>query len=545
MRVRIVIRYEEREIQLKAEKGSNLLQLLQAGGIPISAVCAGTGNCGKCRIRVNKGRGKISTAELGLLTGEEVKKGYRLACRMVVEDDMEIEVPGEEGLQILTGVLDMNIEFNPRPEFDGLYGDKEGKGRGKAFGLAVDLGTTTVAVYLLDLLTGEEVAVASFANPQRKYGADVLRRIDYARRGEKELRELQDILIRQLNFTIEELAVKNKITVNDIYSLSLAANTVMTHLFTGTDPSGLARPPFRPVFIAPQELSPAELDIKINPRGRIQILPIVSAFIGSDIIAGLLVTDFNREEWSLLIDLGTNGEIVLGNRYKLLACSTAAGPAFEGASITYGVPGVPGAIASFRIGGDRQIDYKTINEQAPVGICGSGLVDIIAELLEHGIISRTGLIREDTGPDIFKIRDYKNMRAIEIIPEKYTAIDGPILLTQKDIREVQLAKGAIAAGISILMKEAGIGFDALANIYLAGGFGSFIDPHNACKISLLPGEMEKRVRKIGNAAGLGARGYLLDKGKREEAGLLAEKIEYIELSLREDFQAEFIQALDF
>lgn len=545
MQVKVIIRYEDKKIQMKTEKGTNLLQLLYVNDIPIPSPCGGNGSCGKCRVKVNTGRGVISAADLNLLTEQEVERGYRLACRTVIEDDMEIEILKEEGLQILTDTMDRLIKFHPQKRPVRLYSDKRRDARKKAFGLAVDLGTTTVAVYLLDLLTGGVVAVDSFANPQRKYGADVLRRIDYARRGEKELKELQRILITELNRSIEKLITKIDITTNDIYYLALAANTVMTHLFTGTDPSSLARPPFRPVFTDPRELSPVELNIKINPRGRIQIMPTVAAFIGSDIIAGLLVTDFNREEWNLLIDLGTNGEIVLGNRHKLLACSTAAGPAFEGASITFGVAGVPGAISSFSIGRDGGINYKTINNQVPVGICGSGLIDIVAGLLEYGIVSRTGLLREDIGQDIFKIRDYMDIRAVEIVAEDYTAIEGPILLTQKDIREVQLAKGAIAAGINILTKEAGISLADVANIYLAGGFGSYINPHNACKIGLLPRELEEKIRRAGNAAGLGAQSYLLDERKREEAGLLAKKVEYIELSLRKDFQSEFIQAMDF
>lgn len=545
MQVKVIIRYEDKKIQMKTEKGTNLLQLLYVNDIPIPSPCGGNGSCGKCRVKVNTGRGVISAADLNLLTEQEVERGYRLACRTVIEDDMEIEILKEEGLQILTDTMDRLIKFHPQKRPVRLYSDKRRDAGKKAFGLAVDLGTTTVAVYLLDLLTGGVVAVDSFANPQRKYGADVLRRIDYARRGEKELKELQHILITELNRSIEKLITKIDITTNDIYYLALAANTVMTHLFTGTDPSSLARPPFRPVFTDPRELSPVELNIKINPRGRIQIMPTVAAFIGSDIIAGLLVTDFNREEWNLLIDLGTNGEIVLGNRHKLLACSTAAGPAFEGASITFGVAGVPGAISSFSIGRDGGINYKTINNQVPVGICGSGLIDIVAGLLEYGIVSRTGLLREDIGQDIFKIRDYMDIRAVEIVAEDYTAIEGPILLTQKDIREVQLAKGAIAAGINILTKEAGISLADVANIYLAGGFGSYINPHNACKIDLLPRELEEKIRRAGNAAGLGAQSYLLDERKREEAGLLAKKVEYIELSLRKDFQSEFIQAMDF
>lgn len=545
MEINITVISGSKSFVLRAEKGTRLLEVLQKSNIPIVSPCAGSGSCGKCKVKVKKGQQEISSRELDFLSEEEVKKGYRLACYLVLDTDLEIELPGEEELEVLTEAIDINIEFNPHLSLHGLPEDIRKDPAGKAYGLAVDLGTTTVALYLINLFTGEEVAVDSFANPQKKYGADVIRRIDYAHRGKEELVEIQEILIRELNLSIEKLAAQNRISTDSIYSMTIVGNTVMNHLLAGVDPHSLAIPPFRPVFTDSRELSPADLNIKINPQGVIKLLPTVSAYLGSDIIADLLLLDFDREEWNLLLDIGTNGEIVLGRGEKLLACTAAAGPAFGGASISYGVAGIPGAISSFSINEGREFKYETIKEQKAVGICGSGLIDIVAALLEHGFISKTGLIREDLDQDLFRIRDYQDIKAIELLAKEDTAIGSPIFLTQKDIREVQLAKAAIAAGVNILIKEAGIRDTDIANVYLAGGFGSYINPASACKIGLLPGMMEKRIRKIGNAAGHGARLYLLDKRMREKAELLAEKIGYLELATRGDFQAEFIRAMDF
>lgn len=597
MQVKVIIVSENSRFALKAEEGMSLLQLFNEKNIGIISPCGGSGVCGKCKVKINKNDEKLSETELIFLTNKEIEKGYRLACCTKVTDGMEIELLKEGKIQVVTEGIDIKVKFNPQLTIHNLHKDESTRDNSlshldllykssstkyidfstlrkipgfidqenlsllsykdkiiniakkpikKVYGLAVDIGTTTVAAYLMDLLTGEEIAVDSFHNPQKKYGADVISRINHIQGKNGKHKELQEILIEELNNCIERLVLENNIKTSDIYLMTTVGNTVMTHLLIGIDPYSLANAPYRPILTDTVEISPDELGLIINPQGVIQILPAVSAYIGADIIADLLVTDFSSKRWNLIIDVGTNGEIVLANNRQMLACSAAAGPAFEGANITFGMAGVPGAVSSFNIFNNGHFDYQTINNEQAIGICGSGLIDIIGEAVENNIVTKTGVFNEDIDNNIISnIVSYKNMKALKIVDRESAAIDSPILLTQKDVREVQLAKGAIAAGINILIKEAGISYKDIENIFLAGGFGSFINPTNACKIGLLPKNMEDKIIKIGNGAGLGAKNYILDKRKREEAEFIAKSIDYIELSLRKDFQDEFMKSMEF
>ncbi|MFW6287819.1 MAG: ASKHA domain-containing protein [bacterium] len=589
------------ETTLKAEEGQNLLELLRSNNINISSPCGGKKSCGKCKLRVLNGGTKISDSEGSFLSENEIKNGYRLACFISVHNDLSIELLEEEAIKVMTDSLDIELSFNPslklysflKEEIDSeesctyldfLYNKsttnnidlstiknlseiideelisciaydskilKVSKEKiEKLYGLAVDIGTTTVALYLIDLLTGKEIDVYSFHNPQKKYGADVISRINYTQEARKVL-ELQEEIISALNKAILEICYKNNIERDDIYQASIVGNTVMIHFLLGVKADSIARAPYRPILTNSMELSASELNLSINPDGMIQLLPAISAYLGSDITADLLVTDFNTDEWNLLIDIGTNGEIVLGNKDRLLACATAAGPAFEGAKITFGMAGVPGAISKFKISQEKDFIYETIDSIEAKGICGSALIDIVGEFVENEIITRTGSFNNSMDEKFLQyMTEYQNMEAIKIASfnSNYLqsdSMDESILITQKDIRELQLAKGAIAAGINILLKEAGIDYSKINNIYIAGGFGSFINPVNACKIGLLPEKMQVKVVKIGNGAGLGAKACLYDKEQLVRAEEITNKLEYLELSLRSDFQEEFIKSLDF
>ncbi len=579
------------DITLKATEGLNLLELLRKNNININSPCGGKKSCGKCKVRVLRGDTKISDSERSFLSQNELKNGYRLACCISISSDLSLELIEEDAIKVMTDTLDIDLRFDPSLK---LYSflkeeikEKEGcsyldflfnnsftnnidlstiqnlseiideeriscitydskilkvtkKKVEKLYGLAVDIGTTTVALYLIDLLTGKEIDVYSFHNPQKKYGADVISRIKYTQEEDSVLK-LQQEIITGLNNAIVEICSKNNIHRNDIYQASIVGNTIMIHFLMGMKADSIARAPYRPVLTNSIQVSAEELNLTINPDGVIKTLPAISAYVGSDIIADLLVTDFNTEEWNLLIDIGTNGEIVMGNKDRILACSTAAGPAFEGAKITYGMAGVPGAISRFKISQENDFIYETIDSLDAKGICGSALIDIIGEFVEKEIITRTGSFNNSMDEKFFEyMTTHQNMDAIKITPE-----DKSIKITQKDIRELQLAKGAIAAGINILIKEAGIDFSKINKIYLAGGFGSYIDPVNACKIGLLPEKMEDKVMKIGNGAGLGAKACLYDKEQLIRAEKIVNRVEYLELSLRQDFQNEFMMSMEF
>lgn len=597
MTIQILVHINNKVIPLQAEKDQNLLQLLRSNNINISSPCGGNKTCGKCKVKVISGEAPMTDSELELLSKEEVESGYRLACSINLASDMTIELVEEGQLQVMTEGMNYTIDFDPViklknlnnqqiqedndwgyldiiykhtnsddismqiiQQLAGLMEDEnlsllsyykkliaiDNKAINKVYGLAVDIGTTTVAVYLMDLLTGEEVDVESFHNPQKKFGADVISRINHIQKAAGSVKEVQDVIVKGLNQAIDQLALRNKISNSDIYVLTAVGNTIMLHFFLGVNPQSIAKAPYRPVFTNQMEVTADSINLDINPQGIVQILPAVSGYVGSDVVADLLVADFDSEEWNLLIDVGTNGEIVLGNSQRMLACSAAAGPAFEGAKITFGMAGVPGAISQFDISDDKQLLYETIDSKEPLGICGSGLIDIVAEMIDHGLLTNTGAFNEDINRNLLSsLIEYKGMKAFKIVDQEDTASDNHILLTQKDVRELQLAKGAIAAGINILLKEAGIKYEDIKNIYLAGGFGSFINPENACKIGLLPKNLEEKIVKIGNGAGLGARAYLLDKKQREKAENIIDKIEYLELSLRMDFQNEFMMSMEF
>ncbi len=596
MTIQVDVYLDNNFISLQVEEGQNLLEILGKNNFSISSPCGGNRSCGKCKVKLIAGSLPLTDQELELLSSNEIKKGIRIACCHDLDDNLSIELIEEGQIKILTTGVSRSIEFDPIIQIDYFNNDQIAEDDSQSYldllyknsstnntklsnlqalsnltdcegfytlssqnklitlskqsfndvyGLAVDIGTTTVAVYLMDLFDGKEVDVESFHNPQKKFGADVVSRINYSKKNGS-VKEVQDTLIREMNQAIKNLAIRNDISHLDIYILTVVANTTMLHFFLGVNPESIARAPYRPVFTGLQEISAASIDIDINPQGIVQVLPAVSGFVGSDIIADLLVTDFESTKWNLLIDVGTNGEIILGNKHRILACSAAAGPAFEGANISFGVAGVPGAVSKFGITEEKDFKYETIDSKKAIGICGSGLIDIIAEMLKHNIITVTGAFNKEFDQSLLsKVSSYKDMKALEILNIEDSGLDSPIYLTQKDVREVQLAKGAIAAGINILLKEAGIEYQDIDKIYLAGGFGSFIDSENACKIGMLPKYMEEKIVKIGNGAGLGAKAFLLDKKQQKRLDNLIEKIEYIELSLRSDFQNEFMMSMEF
>lgn len=420
-------------------------------------------------------------------------------------------------------------------------------------GIAFDIGTTTVAGYLVDLRTGKELFAVAKTNPQMIHGDDIISRIGFVQKSKDGLKRLQQEIVGSLNEIIEEATQKAKITQNNIYETVIAANTCMHHLFLGLNPVYLAPSPYLPVIQESLNLKAKEIPgLSLNPMTHIYMLPNISAFVGADISAGIIANDiWRKNKINLLVDLGTNGEIVLGYKGKLWACSTAVGPAFEGARISSGMRAADGAIDQVRIE-DNLIAYKVIQNGKVRGICGSGLIDLIAELLKIGLINKSGRLisREECHSKLseeMKKRITKGVKENQLLLAEgdETMTGQPIYLTQGDIREVQLAKAAICAGIRILLKEVNISSKEVEEILLAGAFGNFIDKKSAVRIGLIPNLPLKRIKSVGNAAGRGAEIALCSNKMRKFSEEVSKRVNYIELSSRPDFQKEFMEAIFF
>lgn len=589
MELEIKLRMQNRVETILCPPGANLLELLHQYGYSVYSPCGGKGRCGKCLVRVSGSAVELTDPERQHLTQAQIEDGIRLACQLKVTGNLEIDLSPTDQLVILADDSGGDVQLNPHvrqeeirleqpridqqddywqriqqqlgrkeiasqalcrlgeleQKLDLLVTFSDGKvldiddpqavaAKSGYYGLAVDIGTTTIVLYLLNLTNGAQVGVHAFANPQSRYGGDVITRIDYTINRADGVQKLQDTLLESLNQGIQHLVRKHGIDTTKIYHAVFVGNTVMLHTLLGVNAASIANTPYVPIFTDGMEFSARELGLGIHPDGIVELLPCVSGYVGADIIADLLAADFESNQWRLLVDIGTNGEIILGNKEKMFACSAAAGPAFEGANIAFGMSGIPGAIASYQLESSGEIRYQAIANQEPQGICGSGLVDIIASLYSRGFLSSTGAFQ--TG---LSITEYQGQPAYRVVPGK------EIFLTQKDVREYQLAAGAIAAGIQVLMSEAAITETAIDRLYLAGGFGNYINPESAAVLGLLPQSLLTKVVKLGNGAGTGAKHYLLDRSARARVDKLKQRIKYVELSARADFQEHFMGAMLF
>jgi len=596
MKVKII--YKGKVIPEEGFAKENLLNVIQRSSAEIIAPCGGMKKCGKCLVKVSGCTKPPGNDEKKLLGAKNLGEGYRLACFVTPENGMTVEIPGNgakdkiltgDGVEavevkpaigitrIKTSVPDLekqipdisNLEQNTHLKVDRnnlpllkeitaaildsnheptliSYYDKitgvEHKRNGHFYGAAVDIGTTTVAVYLYNLENGEFKGVVSRLNSQKQYGADVISRINYATSEKDGLDILNRVIINQINDMVSQVASENDIIRKDIYMLAIAGNTTMMHLLMGLDPINIGKMPFVPVSTEMHDFPAHELGIRINKFGHALCLPSVSAYIGADIIAGMLACRIHEnEKIGLLVDIGTNGEMVLGNKDRLISCSTAAGPAFEGANIKYGTGGISGAIDTMKIV-EEEVVFTTIDDKKPLGICGSGIVDAVAMLLDNDIIDETGRFYDD---DEIDVSDKLNSRIHEMDNMKAFRITDEISITQKDVREIQNAKAALAAGISTLIKKYGIRADDVSAIYLAGGFGNYINVKSAITIGLLPKIGEDRVIASGNTAGAGASLSLLSHDFIDMAVDLKKRIEYIELTTDPGFTNEYIDNMIF
>ena len=595
---------------MDCSQGSNLMEVLQKNKVYIEAPCGGKSICGKCKIKIESGSlSELTSQENKFLSDKEKKEGYRLACCTQIMGDIVASLDdSSDTAQIVSQGLDYSTELNPSlfkkyltlalpsvedqrddltriedglnkheisiplqllqklPSFlrdndykvtavydqNTILALEPGDTENKQYGIAVDIGTTTVVCYFVDLTTGKQLDVVSRLNAQKSYGGDVISRIAYATDNVDGLKRLQKEITGQLEDMIKSLAKKNKIDLINIYNITVAANTTMLHLLAGLNPEHIAAAPFTPVATGQMIYLASELGIDINPACRVFMLPSISGYVGADIVAGILSTGMDqREDLSLLIDIGTNGEMVLGNNKGLISCSTAAGPAFEGANIRNGVGGVAGAINTIHLE-DGDIQYTTILNMPPIGICGSGIVDGLAVLLDAGIVDETGRILSPDELDLEagskladRLIEIDNMPAFVIAKGEETRSGEPIVITQKDVREIQLAKAAIAAGTRVLIQKMGIAMEDINCLYLAGGFGSYIDKRNAVRIGLLPKELENKIVAVGNAAGTGALLSLLSRELLNRCNNIKTMAKYVELSTTPEFQDEYVNCMYF
>lgn len=540
-KIMLTIHRQDRTYCFQVKAKTNLLEFLRKEKIWIESPCNGAGVCGKCKVFFVEGVPPPMNLDRLHLTKEELQKGIRLACVADLQQSATIRLLQQsESIQVMETGMERHQEKSI--EADQRIFRLKMKGMNStspSYGLGVDIGTTTVVIYLMDLKKGQTIDQISGANQQRVYGADIITRIQYTIDNPEGLSILQKTIVAQLNQMIEALCYQNAITPLDIHEVVVVGNTVMLHLFFGVSCVQLAQAPYTPVFTEEVVIKGREIGLNVN--GDVVLLPGVADYVGSDLTSAILASGMAEEKgYSLLVDLGTNGEMVLGNRDQMIACSTAAGPAFEGTNITWGMAGVLGAISSVDFSKDHV--FQTIGHHKAIGICGSGVLDLVAQLRKYEMIDGTGRMKK---PEEIKLP--KNLQ--ERVQIKSGApeflLTETIAFTQKDVREVQLAKGAIRAGIEVLLREQRIeNLKQIQHVYIAGGFGNFMNVRSSLDIGLFPKEFANRIVSIGNAAGMGAKLCLISEEARKKVNELKKRIQYLELSNHVEFQDYFLNNIN-
>ena len=504
----------------------SLLQQLQKMNQFISAPCGGNGKCGKCAVRFKKGATEITARDREVFTEEQLKLGWRLACLSYPKEEYEIEIPDAE--EKIFAQMDRTFSEQTKDGTSPKQLDGSGTFQRKSdYGIAIDIGTTTLAAVLVDLNTGKTVSAATGINHQRIYGSDVLSRIRASVDGRRF--EMQRCIRQDLRKLIGELWTEN------IKKIVIAGNTTMCHLLRGFPCDRLGVAPFVPVDIGMMKGSAGELLGLKEFTAEVTILPGISAFIGADIASGAALLGMEAtESYKLLLDIGTNGEMVLGKKDHLFAASTSAGPAFEGGNISCGMASIPGAISHVVIDEKKKAHVDVIcglgmsgHEISGAGIsgsgiCGSGMIDLYAEFLRHGIVDEYGTYIDEYFENGYFLTD-------------------TVKFTQGDIRELQMAKAAIRAGIEILLQKAGINASQVENCYLAGGFGSQMDVRNAVKIGLIPPELNDKTVAAGNTALEGAKQYLLGRLTDPQLKKLIEDTKEVNLANEKEFEELYLQ----
>jgi uncharacterized 2Fe-2S/4Fe-4S cluster protein (DUF4445 family) len=594
------------------EAGISLLDAALELGVVISSSCAGIGTCAKCRVIAKEGVSQPTPVEADSLSAGEIAQGTRLSCQARLEGDCLCIIPPESrafGDQIMVEGVQGNFPLEPelqkkslevRPHqvgekyhhFEALltalvqsgtellttdlsaarqlpYALKQGAQRVTAvlesgrlltvepgdtserlYGVAFDIGTTTVVARLVDIRSGQVLAVASELNPQCERGADVVTRLKHIMEDGSGLKTLHRLIIRAMNGLLKEVSQKAGVSLSHLYKCTVVGNTVMQHIVLAIDPRDLASSPYTPAFRGPATVKAAELGLKINADGIVYLLPNLAGYVGSDITSVLTTLDLEGSPaLQLVVDLGTNGEMVLGSSQGVYCASSPAGPAWEGAAISCGMRASRGAIERVKVvNGD--LEYRVIGNTDPLGICGSGLADMVAELLRGGVITKAGrILPPDSLPDSIPAALRRRVVRIDGGPPQVRVAplaEGRWLtLTQADVREVQLAKAAIASGIRIMMKDLGISPRDIATVHIAGAFGNHLRGQDALDLGLLPEVAPEKIRFIGNAAATGAEAVLLSSQARRKAERLAQVVRYVEIGFRDDFQEAFVDSMHF
>jgi len=605
-------------LKVEVPYGNTVLQAARKAGVYVTSICGGDGYCGKCRLVLDKG--EIEAKPTTLLSREEIRENYFLACQAKVKSDLTVTVPKEHELDKSPILIDKDahrfstmstsvaaeVIYKHQPLVRKVYlkltpptvqkniADHErvltairkqlavremqtgyrileqlphilrqsdwkitatvakrwgtyelvqvesGDTSSENFGIALDIGTTTVVAHLVDLVNATTVDAEATYNSQMKYGEDYIRRIIYAEQNNA-FDEMQSCIIRDVNDLIAILVERNGVRLNDITCAVAAGNTAMLHFLLKLNPTNIRRTPYIPTanFIPP--LRAAEAGIKISGRGLLYCLPSVAAYIGSDITAGILATGLHKNrKLSLFIDIGTNGEIVLGNREWMVAASSSAGPAFEGSGIKHGMRAAAGAIEKIDIMPDLSVRYKTIGGGSPKGICGSGLLDLLAELYCMGGIDRTGTLQSDRKKDRFEeAEDGLQFVLVDADDENGSR---KIVFTQPDVTNLIRSKAGVYAAISILLKTMNVNQMDIECVYLAGGFGNYLDVSNAVAIGMLPDVPVERIHFVGNSSIAGSKLPLLSMDAYEAAAEIANKMTYIDLMTNPEYMEEFIKA---
>ena len=542
------------------EEGLTILQAARKAGIVIESPCNGAGTCGKCRVRLDEeSLNNVVTGGKCHLTKSEEEQGYVLSCEAKIYGDIRVGISNSQRsstLKILSKGQSFHISLNPliKKEYintedhtkvfagDRQLGAEYGDTRDNCYGAVVDIGTTTLVAAVINLKDGSEIGTAAALNPQAVYAQDVLSRIKFSSEADG-LHTMYSEVVREINGLIKEIAHSKGISCKNIYETVFSGNTCMLHLASNTDPQALGKYPYKPEINGGLYLSAHEHKIGISPIGIIYVPPIISAYVGADITSGILAAQLQEKKGIVLfIDIGTNGEMVMAAEGALTATSTAAGPAFEGMNITHGMRADQGAIEFFEIDELGGISTKVIGSLKATGICGSGLLDVVGELVAHGVINKNGRFVE---PEASGLQPALKERLIKQEGKWIFKITDRVFLSQKDIRQVQLAKGAIRAGIEFLLESRGVKAQAVDKVLIAGSFGFHLRTKSLINIGLLPKEFDGKIEFMGNTSKSGGQAFLLNKTYRGELEKIVENVEVLELANFLNFDRVFVRCLEF
>ncbi|MQA24811.1 MAG: DUF4445 domain-containing protein [Micromonosporaceae bacterium] len=606
---RVRLRFAPADRDVRVPPGVSVFDAASWHGIAIDSTCGGHGTCKKCKVKVLAGSAPASGLDVRAFTPEQLKAGWRLACLAQADSDLEIEVPplvtrpkaatvgvGRQVIlrpaiqkrhvelaeptladqtsdleRLLAAIddLELRVDLHALRRLptvlrssdydvtavvvdDVLIDVEPGDTTGRRYGVAYDLGTTTVVATLLDTATGTPVAVRSMLNKQQPYGGDVITRISATMLDPESLGRLQALAHDTLDELTREVCKEGEVDPSEVYEIALAGNATMIHLALGIDPEPLGVAPFVMSARTMPELFASDLGVQAHPRARAVVLPALGAYVGGDIVAGMLASGMDRDKrLRLFVDVGTNCEIVLGDGERILATAAPAGPAFEGAAIRCGMRAAEGAIEVVRIV-DGSLELSVIGDVDPVGLCGSGLVDAAAALIEVGLIDRTGRFApveaaERIAPTLAdRFADVAGERVFVLAWHGAPGdVADAVFLSQRDVRELQFAKAAIATGWSLLLEELGVPPREMQQVLLAGSFGSYLSAASAVRIGLVPELPVLRIVSAGNVAGEGAKMTLLSMRERAGAAALLQEVRYVELSDRADFNDRFVDNLAF